>query len=142
MKLNNKIIGLISTPEINFKMSLLNGFNKINKSSKFDKYFVYFWLFGPFLYLIERTPADIWLSLITIAFLIKDLIKIGIGLINMVQVSASFLVNLYCIISLKSGSIFSLSHSFVWIRFPIYAAAIQTWLGKDRDNRIIMLCQF
>ena len=34
---------------------------------------------------------------------------------------------------------FSLQQSFVWIRFPIYAVAIQTWLGKRNDFREIML---
>ena len=36
-------------------------------------------------------------------------------------------------------SFFSFQQGFVWIRFPLYAAAAQVWLGKDRDIRIVML---
>ena len=35
--------------------------------------------------------------------------------------------------------LFSFQQGFVWIRFPLYAAAAQVWLAKDRDIRIIML---
>ena len=34
---------------------------------------------------------------------------------------------------------FSFQQGFVWIRFPLYAAAAQVWLAKDRDIRIVML---
>ena len=34
--------------------------------------------------------------------------------------------------------LFSLSQGSVWIRFPIYAAAAQVWLGRDRDIRVFM----
>ena len=34
---------------------------------------------------------------------------------------------------------YSLSQSVVWIRFPLYALAAQTWLARDRDIRIMML---
>ena len=35
--------------------------------------------------------------------------------------------------------LFSFQQGFVWIRFPLYAAAAQVWLAKDRDIRIVML---
>ena len=34
---------------------------------------------------------------------------------------------------------FTFQQGFVWIRFPLYVAAAQVWLAKDRDIRIIML---
>ena len=34
---------------------------------------------------------------------------------------------------------FSFQQGFVWIRFPLYVAAAQVWLAKDRDIRIMML---
>ena len=137
----NKILKLFSTPEINFKKSFFDGFNKIKASSKFDKFFIYFWFLGPFFYLIERTPADIWLSLITITFLIKSLIQRDWSWANQLWFKLTIVFWLICICSslLSSNPLYSLGHSIIWIRFPIYAAAIQTWLGKDRDNRIIML---
>jgi O-antigen ligase len=35
--------------------------------------------------------------------------------------------------------LFSFQQGFVWIRFPLYVAAAQVWLAKDRDIRILML---
>ena len=43
--------------------------------SRIDQVLTIFWLLGPFVLLIERTPADIWLSLIGIAFVIRSIIK-------------------------------------------------------------------
>ena len=35
--------------------------------------------------------------------------------------------------------LFSFGQGFVWIRFPLYVAAAQVWLAKDRDIRVLML---
>ena len=47
------------------------------------------------------------------------------------------------IVSIISGlmstmPLFSTWQGFVWIRFPLYALAVQVWLGLDRDIRIVM----
>ena len=42
--------------------------------NKFYKLIVIFWLLGPFFFLLERSPADIWLSLIVLIFLLKSII--------------------------------------------------------------------
>ena len=34
---------------------------------------------------------------------------------------------------------FTFQQGFVWIRFPLYLAAAQVWLARDRDIRIVML---
>ena len=39
-----------------------------------------FWLLGPFIYLIERDPADLWLSLIGVIFLFRCIQKKGLEL--------------------------------------------------------------
>ena len=33
---------------------------------------------------------------------------------------------------------YTVFESIIWIRFPLYAAAAQAWLGKDKDIRIVM----
>ena len=48
-----------------------NGIIKIKTMRGFDKYMTIFWLLGPFIYLIERDPADLWLSLIGVIFLFR-----------------------------------------------------------------------
>ena len=54
------ILKYISIPELNFSKS----WEKINCLSNIDKYMTVFWFLGPFIYLIERDPADLWLTLI------------------------------------------------------------------------------
>ena len=61
----------ISIPELDFSLSWKNGWAKIKTLSNFDKYMTLFWLLGPFIYLIERDPADLWLTLICLVFLIR-----------------------------------------------------------------------
>ena len=39
-----------------------------------------FWFLGPFIYLIERDPADLWLTLICIIFLFRCIKKKRLGL--------------------------------------------------------------
>ena len=34
---------------------------------------------------------------------------------------------------------FFIFQGLAWIRFPLYVAAAQVWLGKDRDIRMVML---
>ena len=69
------ILKLISIPELDFHSSLRVGIKKISKLNIFDKYLTIFWLLGPFIYLLERSPADIWLSLIGVIFLARCFIK-------------------------------------------------------------------
>ena len=35
----------------------------------------YFWILGPFFFLIERDPADLWLTLISIIFIIRCILQ-------------------------------------------------------------------
>ena len=51
----------------------LNTMININKFP--SKFIILFWFAGPFIYLIERTPGDVWLTLIAIIFLIKSIIN-------------------------------------------------------------------
>jgi len=59
---------------------------------------------------------------------------------------AFLIVSIFCSIefglfsALTSPDLFfSFQQGFVWIRFPLYAAAAQVWLARDRDIRIVML---
>ena len=72
-----------STNSFDLYSSFYDGYNKIKNLSKFQKLMTYFWVLGPFIFLIERDPADLWLTLISITFLIRCFLKkIGIGLVN------------------------------------------------------------
>ena len=65
------ILKYISIPELNFSKSWKDGSSKIKSLNSFDKTMTVFWLLGPFIYLIERDPADLWLTLISIIFLLR-----------------------------------------------------------------------
>ena len=42
---------------------------------RWEKAFHIWWLLGPFILLIERSPADLWLSLCVIGFITRAIIK-------------------------------------------------------------------
>ena len=65
----------ISVKELDLSSSWKDGLFKIKTMSGFDKTMTIFWLLGPFVYLIERDPADLWLSLIGIIFLLRCTLK-------------------------------------------------------------------
>ena len=50
-----------------------------------------FWLLGPFILLIERSPADIWLSLLAIVFVVRSAWHRDIDWLRHDWVRASFL---------------------------------------------------
>ena len=64
----------ISIHELDFSLSWKNGWAKIKNLSNFDKYMTLFWFMGPFIYLIERDPADLWLTIICLIFLSFSLV--------------------------------------------------------------------
>ncbi len=135
------ILKYISISELNFSSSWKTGCSKIRTLSKFDKFITIFWLLGPFIYLIERDPADFWLSLIALVFIIRCLKKRDWEWTSQLwfkSALALWLFGLFAAIS-SSDPFFTFQQGFVWIRFPLYVAAAQVWIAKDRDIRIVML---
>jgi len=135
------ILKYISIPELNFSSSWKIGWGEIQKLSKFDKFMTFFWFLGPFIYLIERSPADIWLSLIGLIFLARCIIKRDWYWTSQLWFKSALLLWGFGLFSALTSPdpFFSFTQGFVWIRFPLYAAAAQVWLAKNRDIRIIML---
>ena len=135
------LLNHISIPELDFSKSIRNGWIKINSLSNIDKYFTFFWLMGPFIYLIERDPADLWMSLICVVFLFRCFMKKEWDWASQLWFKSALCLWLFGLFSAITSPdpIFSFQQGFVWIRFPLYAAAAQAWLAKDRDIRIVML---
>ena len=131
----------ISITELDFSLSWKNGWAKIKNLSNFDKYMTLFWFMGPFIYLIERDPADLWLTIICLVFLIRCFIKKNWRWTSQFWFKSAFALWAFGLFSAVTGPdpLFSFTQGFVWIRFPLYAAAAQVWLAKDRDIRIVML---
>ena len=135
------ILKYISITELNFSKSWQDGLIKIKSLSFFDKYITIFWLLGPFIYLIERDPADLWLSLISIIFLIRCIKKKDWFWTNQFWFKCAIILWLLSLFSALTSHdpFYTFQQGFVWIRFPLYAAAAQVWIAKDRDVRIVML---
>jgi len=135
------ILKFISIPELDFSMGWINGWIKIKNLSKFDKYMTLFWFMGPFIYLIERDPADLWLTIICLVFLIRCFITKNWSWASQLWFKSAFALWAFGLFSglASPDPLFSFTQGFVWIRFPLYAAAAQVWLAKDRDIRIVML---
>ena len=135
------ILKYLSIPELNFSESWDSGWNKIKNMNGFDKTMTIFWILGPFIYLIERDPADLWLSSISLIFIIKCFIKREWGWATQFWFRSALALWIFGLFSAVTGPepLFTFQQGFVWIRFPLYAAAAQVWLAKDRDIRIVML---
>ena len=131
----------ISINELNFSSSWKDGLTKIKSMSGFEKTMTIFWLLGPFIYLIERDPADLWLSLIGIIFLVRCILRKDWDWTCQFWFKSALILWLFGLFSAltSSDSFFTFQQGFVWIRFPIYVAAAQVWLAKDRDIRVLML---
>ncbi len=135
------ILKYLSTNELDFSKSWNVGWAKIKKLSQFDRFMTCFWFLGPFIYLIERDPADVWITFIGITFFIRSIYKKDWAWSKQLWFRFAMLFWLTGIFSalINTQLLFSLKEGFVWIRFPLYAAAAQVWIARDRDIRIIML---
>ena len=135
------ILKYISIPELNLAKSWEDGSNKIKRLNNFEKTMTIFWLLGPLIYLIERDPADLWLTLISIIFLLRCIKKRDWDWTSQVWFKSALILWLYGLFSAVTSTdpFFTFQQGFVWIRFPLYVAAAQVWLAKDRDIRILML---
>ncbi|MDA7599412.1 O-antigen ligase family protein [Alphaproteobacteria bacterium] len=109
--------------------------------SKWDAGFVVFWFAGPLLYLIERTPADIWLSLIGIGFIAhstraneREWLRAG-----WVRFTGLFWAIALVGAAISVNPLYALGEAVAWIRFPLYAAACMFWLGANRNRLVMML---
>ena len=100
-----------------------------------------FWLLGPFILLIERTPGDLWVSILAIAFLVRSVITRDASWLKVFWVRATFLFWAVCIVSALASDhpAYSLGEALVWIRFPIFAMATVFWLAQDRRLHLGML---
>ena len=131
----------ISINELNFSSSWENGLIKIKAMTSFEKTMTILWLLGPLIYLIERDPADLWLTLISIIFLSRCFKKKDWNWTFQIWFKSALALWLFGLFSAVTSPepIFTFQQGFVWIRFPLYVAAAQVWIAKDRDIRILML---
>ena len=73
--------------------------NALAAMPRWEKGFHIFWLLGPFILLIERSPADIWLSILALAFVVRSIFKRDGGWLKAFWVRACFLFLAVCMVS-------------------------------------------
>ena len=100
-----------------------------------------FWLLGPFILLIERSPADLWLSVIALTFAGRSIARREGWWLRVPWVRLAFLFWAACLVSAALSPLpaYSLGETFVWFRFPLFAMAVAFWLGRDRRMVYAML---
>jgi len=115
--------------------------NALAAMPRWEKGFHIFWLLGPFILLIERSPADVWLSILALAFVIRSIIKRDGGWLKAFWVRASFLFLAVCMVSsaLSVMPAYAFSEGLAWFRFPLFAMATVFWLGTDKRLFYAML---
>ena len=108
---------------------------------RWERGFHIFWLLGPFILLIERTPADIWLSLLALTFVIRSIVKREGGWLKPFWVRAGFVFWIWCIIAgaISDHPAYSMGEAFIWFRFPLFAMATAFWLARDKRFLYAML---
>lgn len=100
-----------------------------------------FYLAGPFFMLIERSPADAWLSLCGLIFFFRCVIKKDWHWTGYFWVRAILAFWSFCLLSASLSSLpaYSLGEAFAWVRFPLFAFATTFWLARDPRILIGML---
>ena len=105
----------------------------LNELPLWERYFTLFWLFGPFFLLIERSPADAWLTIVALTFVVRAILKRDGTFLRAFWVRATFSFWGICLLSsaVSPLPVYSLGEAFIWIRFPLFAMASLYWLARD-----------
>jgi O-antigen ligase len=99
-----------------------------------ERFAVFFWLCGPLILLIERTPADLWLSVLALAFIVRAFFVSDFLWLSFLWVKLCFSFLAICVLSsfFSVMPLHAVSEALIWFRFPLFAMATVFWLGKDR----------
>ena len=123
------------------RLLLLGAGTALKELPGWEKPIHVFWLLGPFILLIERSPADIWLSLLAVVFAARALWQRDGSWLRHLWVRAAFMFWAVCLLSAALSTVpgYALGEAFSWFRFPLFAMATVFWLGKDRRLIYLML---
>ena len=117
-----------------------NGKKAFFELSRTDRFMHAFWLLGPFFLLIERTPGDVYVSIVALTFLVRSLITRDGAWLKFFWVKSVFIFWGICLLSAVMSQ--APSHAFgealIWIRFPLFAMATAFWLGVDKRLLLLM----
>ena len=122
---------------------LFDGLSALNSIKIPERSFYFFWLLGPLFFLVERSPADIWVTSIGLAFLVRSTFIRDWSWLKKFWVRAT----LAFWFTLFVSSIFSplpslaFTESLIWIRFPLLAFASVFWFSRHpKIVNLMLLC--
>ena len=98
-----------------------------------ERYVHMFWLLGPFILLIERSPADLWVTVLGLIFAVRSIVVRDGAWLKYFWVRAGFVFWFWCIITgaVSEFPTYSVGEALVWFRFPLFAMATAFWLTRD-----------
>ena len=125
----------------NLQLLIVDARTALDGLPKWEKPFHIFWLLGPFFLLIERSPADAWLSILALAFAVRSLCQLDGAWLSHGWVRAAFIFWFVCLLSasLSIAPTDALGEAVSWFRFPLFAMATAFWLGRDQRLLYAML---
>ena len=117
-----------------------NGKKAFFELSRNDRFMHAFWLLGPFFLLIERTPGDLYISIVALTFLIRSLKMRDGAWLKFFWVKSVFIFWGICLLSavMSPNPSYAIGEAFIWIRFPLFAMATAFWLGADKRLLLLM----
>jgi O-antigen ligase len=117
-----------------------NGTKAFFELSRTDRFMHAFWLLGPFFLLIERTPGDVYVSIVALTFLIRSLKKRDYAWLKVFWVKSVLIFWGICLLSavMSPAPSDAFGEALIWIRFPLFAVATAFWLGVDRRLLLLM----
>ncbi|MDA7635352.1 O-antigen ligase family protein, partial [Alphaproteobacteria bacterium] len=124
-----------------FKAIIQDAKDALAALPRWERGFHIFWLLGPFILLIERSPADFWVSLLALTFVIRSVFKGDREWLKPFWVRAGFAFWIWCIIAgaVSDFPAYSVGEAIVWFRFPLFAMATAFWLARDKRLLYAML---
>jgi len=117
-----------------------NGKKAFFELSRNDRFIHAFWLLGPFFLLIERTPGDVYISIVVLTFLIRSLKNRDFAWLEFFWVKSVFIFWGICLLSavMSPSPSYAFGEALIWIRFPLFAMATAFWLGADMRLLLLM----
>jgi len=118
-----------------------SAWSDISQLHSIEKWLMIFWLSGPFLFLIERSVADFWISTLGIAFLGRCAIKRDWSWMSLFWPKAvlAFWVTMFLSAVTSALPQIAIVESAIWIRFPLLVAATVFWIAQTPSIVRLML---
>ena len=130
----NSVLGGFHSVWKNARIIWRDSLDALSELSRIEQIWRIFWLLGPFILLIERSPADAWITIICIGFIFHSIKSNQKQFLKTFWVKAAFIFWIVCLISAVFSKIplYSFTEAFIWFRFPLFAMACVFWLGADK----------